>query len=85
MPQEQLTELKQVELYGCPVAQQLLEGDSALVRRLRSRGVRVILRQSNMPVEMLDQLQQMQQDYQEQQRTPAVSPIPTITVSATQQ
>lgn len=81
--QEQLSALKHLELYGCPVSKQLLENDSALVRRLRARGVRVLLQQSNMPVEMLKQLQQMQQDHQEQQRLPVVEgPMPTIVVSS---
>lgn len=82
LPLEQLTELKHVELYGCPVARQLQENDSALVRRLRSRGVRVLLQQSNMPVEMLKQLQHMQQEYQENQSTPVAGRLPVITVSA---
>ncbi|KAL8446660.1 hypothetical protein Emag_004667 [Eimeria magna] len=85
MPLEQLSELQHLELYGCPVARQLLEGDSPWVRRLRSRGVRVLLQQSNVPVEMMRQLQQMQKDHHEEQQSQRVGRLPSIIVSAAQQ
>ena len=80
--QEQLNDLKHLELYGCPVSKHLIEADSALVRRLRARGVRILLQQSNMPVEMLKQLQQMQHEHHVQQRLSVGGPMPTIMVSS---
>ncbi|KAL8437367.1 hypothetical protein ACSSS7_000962 [Eimeria intestinalis] len=85
MPLEQLSELQHLELYGCPVARQLLDGDSAWLRRLRARGVRVLLQQSSMPVEMMRQLQQMQKEHHEQQITQRVGCLPSIVVNAAQQ
>ncbi|KAL8434058.1 hypothetical protein Efla_001530 [Eimeria flavescens] len=84
---EQLEELRQLELYGCPVASQLQEDEPAWLRRLRARGVRVLLQQSSMPVEMLRQLQQMQQDHREhqRQRPSVIGLLPSITVTAAKQ
>ncbi|KAL8271460.1 hypothetical protein Esti_004661 [Eimeria stiedai] len=85
MPLEQLTELRHLELYGCPVARQLLEDDSTWVRRMRARGVRVLLKQNNVPVEMTRQLQQMQKDHHEQQNFQGVARLPSIIVSGGRQ
>ncbi|OEH78552.1 putative internalin [Cyclospora cayetanensis] len=78
---EQLAELKHLELYGCPVAKELGEG-SPIVHRLRSRGVRVLLQQSVIPVDMMRQLEQMKECHiKQQQQTLAVSRLPSITVT----
>ncbi|XP_026192355.1 uncharacterized protein LOC34621213 [Cyclospora cayetanensis] len=80
-PLEQLAELKHLELYGCPVAKELGEG-SPIVHRLRSRGVRVLLQQSVIPVDMMRQLEQMKECHiKQQQQTLAVSRLPSITVT----